>query len=349
VQIVTFTISKSVMIFIEENYSLRPFNTFGIDVNARLFAEANTSDDMLSVIRIFKDDPLPKLIIGGGSNLLFKSDFNGIIYYPSIKGIEIAETDENNVWIKAFSGENWDNFVAYCVEKNWGGAENLSLIPGNVGACPVQNIGAYGVEVKDIIERVETIDLSTGKIRIFTNRECKFGYRDSIFKNEAKNQFMVLSVTFKMTKNPVVNTAYKDVLEELKHIESVSIATVRQAIINIRRRKLPDPEILGNAGSFFKNPVIPLSLYNKLKAAYPELPSYPTSGDLVKIPAAWLIQTAGWKGVREGNTGTHATQPLVIVNYGGATGEEIANFALKIQQSVFDRFGVMLEMEVKII
>lgn len=337
------------MIIIEENYSLRSLHTFGTDVIARFFAEATTPDDIRSVIRIFKDNPLPKLIMGGGSNLLFTSDFPGIIYYPSIEGIEIQKMDDNHVWIKAYAGENWDRFVAFCVEKNWGGAENLSLIPGNIGACPIQNIGAYGVEVKDIIESVETIDLSTGETRVFTHAECLFGYRNSIFKNEVKNQFMVLSVTFRLTKNPVVNDAYKDVQEELKHFESVSIATVRQAIINIRRRKLPDPTELGNAGSFFKNPVIPLSLFNKLKAESPELPSYPASEDLVKIPAAWLIQTAGWKGVREGNTGTHATQPLVIVNYGGATGREIANFAIKIQQSVLDRFGVALEMEVKII
>jgi UDP-N-acetylmuramate dehydrogenase len=287
--------------------------------------------------------------MGGGSNLLFTADFKGIIYYPSIKGLEIIKMNESNVWVKAYAGENWDQFVAYCTERNWGGIENLSLIPGNVGACPIQNIGAYGVEVKDCIDSVEALDITTGETRLFTNKECKFGYRDSIFKNEAANRYLVVSVIFCLALNPSVNTQYKDVLEELKHFEKVTVATIRQAIINIRQRKLPDPEELGNAGSFFKNPVIDMERFKEIRNQYPEVPMYPVSENAVKIPAAWLIQNVGWKGKREGNTGTHPNQPLVIVNYGGATGSEIIIFAKKIQESVFNKFHVELEMEVRII
>lgn len=337
------------MIVIEENYPLRSLNTFGLPASARFFAEATTPEDIKSVISVFSDHELPKLIMGGGSNLLFTGDFKGIVFYPSIKGREIIKMNESNVWIKAYAGENWDQFVAYCVGRNWGGLENLSLIPGNVGACPVQNIGAYGVEVKDTIESVEALDMATGEIRIFPNAECKFGYRDSIFKNEAADRYLVLSVTFCLDVNPSVNMAYKDVLEELKQYSKVDIATVRQAIVNIRNRKLPDPSELGNAGSFFKNPVIPIDLFKKIRNQYPEAPMYPVSEEYVKIPAAWLIQTAGWKGKREGNTGTHPNQPLVIVNYGNATGTEIVDFAKKIQESVIQQFSITLEMEVRIV
>ncbi|HEX2937021.1 MAG TPA: UDP-N-acetylmuramate dehydrogenase [Bacteroidales bacterium] len=337
------------MIVIEENYPLRSLNTFGIKASARYFAEATTPEDIRSVLSIFRDHELPKLIMGGGSNLLFTGDFNGIVYYPSIKGREIIKMNESNVWIKAYAGENWDQFVAYCVGRNWGGLENLSLIPGNVGACPVQNIGAYGVEVKDTIDSVEVIDIATGEIKIFANASCKFGYRDSIFKNEAANRYLVLSVTFRLDINPSINIAYKDVLEELKHYDKVDVATVRQSIINIRNRKLPDPEEMGNAGSFFKNPVIAIDHFKTIRNQYPEVPMYPVSEEFVKIPAAWLIQTAGWKGKREGNTGTHPNQPLVIVNYGGATGTEIVDFAKKIQESVMHQFNIELEMEVRIV
>jgi UDP-N-acetylmuramate dehydrogenase len=337
------------MILIEENYPLKSLNTFGINAHARFFAEATTPEDMKTVISIFKDNEQPKLIMGGGSNLLFTSDFNGVIYYPSIKGIEITRMNDTHVWVKTCAGENWDQFVAYCVKRNWGGIENLSLIPGNVGACPIQNIGAYGVEVKDCIDSVEALDLNTCEIQTFSNAECRFGYRDSIFKNELANRYLISAVTFRLTLNPQANTAYKDVLEELKHFDKLTIASVREAIINIRRRKLPDPEEFGNAGSFFKNPVIPIALFEKIRSDYPEVPLFPVSENLFKIPAAWLIQTAGWKARREGNTGTHPSQPLVIINYGGATGSEIVAFAKKVQEAVFKIFSVELEMEVRII
>jgi UDP-N-acetylmuramate dehydrogenase len=337
------------MINIEESFSLKAFNTFGIEASARYFAEADNSEDLRAIVNVFRDNPLPKLILGGGSNMLFLGDFKGIVVYPDIKGCKLIRHDQSHVWVKAYAGENWDKFVELCVSHNWGGVENLSLIPGNVGACPVQNIGAYGVEVKDIIDTVEAMDIVTGEIRIFSNAECAFGYRDSIFKKELKNRYIIVSVTFRLAKNPVLNKEYKDVLEELKNLDNITIASIRQAIKSIRRRKLPDPKEFGNAGSFFKNPVVDKELFDSIKAAYADAPSYPVSETKVKIPAAWLIQTSGWKGVREGNTGTHPTQPLVIINYGGAKGKEIFDFAEKIQQSIFGKFGIELEMEVRMV
>lgn len=337
------------MIIIEECYSLKSYNTFGVQCLARIFAEASNLEDLQTIVSVFRDDHRPKLILGGGSNLLFTDDFDGVVIYPDLKGIEVVDHNHEHVWVKAYAGENWDKFVAHCVSKRWAGIENLSLIPGNVGACPIQNIGAYGIEVKDVIETIETIDLQTGEIRNFSNAECHFGYRDSIFKHEAKHQYIITAVTFKLAKNAACKTDYKDVTEELKSFSEVNVATVRQSIINIRQRKLPDPEKLGNAGSFFKNPTIPVDVYNALKVDFPEMTGFPVNDQFIKVPAAWLIQTSGWKGKREGNVGTHQTQPLVIVNYGEATGKEIFEFGKKIQQSVQQKFGIELEMEVNII
>ncbi|MDP4207647.1 MAG: UDP-N-acetylmuramate dehydrogenase [Bacteroidota bacterium] len=337
------------MIIIEECYSLKSYNTFGLPARARFFAEAGTVEDLRTIVNVFCNDPKPKLILGGGSNLLFTDDFDGVVIFPDLKGNEIISQTPDDVYVKAYAGENWDNFVAYCVSQNWGGLENLSLIPGNVGACPIQNIGAYGVEAKDCIDKVDVINLKNGEIRQFTNAECKFGYRDSIFKREAKDQYIVTAVTFKLSKHPVCQTKYADVNEELKKFPEVNLASIRQAIINIRERKLPAPEKFGNAGSFFKNPVVSMNIFNNIKAEYPNVPSYPVNEHNIKIPAAWLIQTCGWKGKREGNVGTHETQPLVIINYGGATGSEIFGFAQKIQQSVLSQMGIELEMEVNII
>jgi UDP-N-acetylmuramate dehydrogenase len=337
------------MIIIEENFALKSYNSFGINARARIFAEANTPDDTKIIISTFRDNTLPKLILGGGSNILFTSDFDGIVIYPDIKGKEIVKHDESFIWIRAYCGENWDSFVEFCVAKNWGGLENLSLIPGKIGACPIQNIGAYGVEVKDVIDTVETIDLNTGEARTFTNAECKFGYRDSIFKNDLHDKYLIVSVTFKLTKNPHCNIAYKDLKEELSSTGNIDISAVRNAVINVRNRKLPDPEKLGNAGSFFKNPVIGRNKFDEIQKEFPEIPSYPVDSSNLKIPSAWLIQTCGWKGKREGNVGSHPSQPLVIVNYGGATGTEILSFAKKIQQSVSERFAINLEIEVKVV
>lgn len=337
------------MITIEECYSLMSYNTFGIQSYATLFARAQNVEELKDIIDKYSEDHRPKLILGGGSNLLFLQDFNGIVIMPDIHGIELIKQTPDHVWVRAFAGENWDSFVEYCVSKNLGGIENLSLIPGNVGACPIQNIGAYGVEVKDVIDSVEAIEIQTGKSKTFTNSECRFGYRESIFKKEAKQKFIITSVIFKLALSPILKTSYKDVEEELISLGEKNISTVRQAIINIRKRKLPDPEQYGNAGSFFKNPVITREKFEAIKHEFPEIPSYPADFGLVKISAAWLIQTCGWKGKREGNVGSFPTQPLVIVNYGGATGKEVFTFASRIQESVKQNFDIELEMEVNVI
>jgi UDP-N-acetylmuramate dehydrogenase len=337
------------MIIIEESYSLKSYNTFGVQAYATIFAEANNPDDLKTIIDVFREDHKPKLILGGGSNLLFTGDFDGIVIFPDLKGHELVKHHDTHVWVKAYAGENWDKFVAFCVSKNWGGIENLSHIPGNVGGCPVQNIGAYGVEVKDVIDAVETIDLQTGEIRVFSNAECKFGYRDSIFKHSGKNKYVITAVIFKLSAEPVCNTRYADVTEELKKFPEITIASVRKAIIAIRQRKLPDPEQFGNAGSFFKNPVIPKEQFELIRRTHQNIPFYPQDNDNVKVPAAWLIETCGWKGKREGNIGTYETQPLVIVNYGEATGAEVLEFAKKVQYSVKEKFDLDLEMEINVV
>jgi UDP-N-acetylmuramate dehydrogenase len=337
------------MIIIEECYPLKSFNTFAVEAYARMFAEADSLEDVRTLVGVFGNDTRDKLILGGGSNILFTENFDGVVIFPNTKGIELLEQNDENVWVKAAAGENWDEFVAFCVSNNWGGVENLSLIPGNVGACPVQNIGAYGVEVKDVIDSVETIELTTGKAVTFTNAECCFGYRDSIFKQQAKGKYLVTAVIMKLKKNPVCKIKYADVTDELSNFPEINIGSVREAIIRIRGRKLPDPVQYGNAGSFFKNPVISVDKFDALKTVHPAIPSYPAGSDNVKLPAAWLIQTSGWKGRREGNVGTHEIQPLVIINYGGATGTEIITFAKKVQQAVFAQFDIRLEMEVNIL
>lgn len=337
------------MIIIEETFSLKSFNTFGIQSYAKIFAEATTLDDLKSVIGVFRDNPLPKLVLGGGSNLLFTKDFDGIVLYPNLHGIELVRHSAESTWLRAYAGENWDKFVEFCVSKNLGGIENLSFIPGNVGACPIQNIGAYGVEAKEVIESVEVLDIQTGEKQIFSNEDCQFGYRDSIFKHEAKNKYVIISVVFKLRNQPAIFLHYKDVMEELKNLSEVSVANVRRAIINIRRRKLPDPAEFGNAGSFFKNPIISTNLFQTIKEEFSDAPSFVVDKEFVKIPAAWLIETCGWKGIREGNVGTHEIQPLVIINYDNATGTEIVRLAEKINKSVSQRFGIDLEMEVNVL
>jgi UDP-N-acetylmuramate dehydrogenase len=337
------------MIIIEESYSLKFYNTFSLPAMARVFVEVNNPDELLSVLNIFKNDTRPKMILGGGSNILFTRDFDGIVIFPDLKGCELLKEDNDHVWVKTYAGEKWDQFVGLCVSKNWFGIENLSLIPGNIGACPIQNIGAYGVEVKDVIESVETMRITDGQIRIFSNAECCFGYRDSIFKHEAKSQYIITAVTFKLSKQPVLKTNYTDITETLKNYTELNINTLRQAIIQIRQKKLPDPEQLGNAGSFFKNPVISKDHFHKIQTENPQIPSYPAGSNEIKVPAAWLIQECGWKGKRKGNVGSYETQPLVIVNYGGATGNEILDFATEIRTSVEQRFGVKLEFEVNIV
>jgi len=329
---------------IEKKYSLKAHNTFGFDVSADYFAVPATVEELQKLLADERYRTLPHLILGGGSNLLFCSDFKGLVIHPQIKGIERVGEDTNFVYLRVGAGVVWDDLVAYAVENNWGGIENLSFIPGHVGASPVQNIGAYGVEAKDTIHQIECVLIATGEEKVFTNSECCFGYRDSIFKHEWRA--IVTHVTFRLHKQPQLCTHYAQVEDELKNYPDRSLATVRQAIIAIRRRKLPDPAELGNAGSFFKNPVVSKTTAERLAAYDPQMTLYPVDNEHIKLPAGRLIELAGWKGKRTGNVGVHAQQALVLVNYGGGTGSEIYQLAQAIQTSVYEKFGIALELEV---
>ena len=292
---------------------------------------------------------MPILILGGGSNILFTQDFDGIVLLNSIKGISVVDENENEIILEVGAGENWHEFVLYCVKKNYGGLENLSLIPGNVGASPMQNIGAYGVEVKDSVNTVKFIDLKSGLSDELTTEHCEFAYRSSIFKTKFKNQKFITHVRFKLNKRPVFNTSYGAIEEELMKLNLIpSVENISSAVINIRRSKLPDPKLIGNAGSFFKNPVISFEKAEKLKTEFPEVPLYPSGDSGMKVAAGWLIEKAGWKGKRFNNFGVHAKQALVLVNYGGSKGSEINILADKIRESIREKFDVELEKEVNI-
>ncbi len=336
---------------IKENHFLKPHHTFGIPAYSRFFTEVHSVEELQQALA----DPLlekhPYLILGGGSNVLFQNDYPGMVIKVSIMGREVLEVTPETVRLKVNAGEDWDQLVEYCVENNWGGLENLSLIPGNVGTSPMQNIGAYGVELKDCFQELEALEISNGKIRTFNKKECRFGYRDSFFKKEGKGKYIILSVTFNLTANHhKVNTRYGQLEEELKTmgIHKPGITHIRQAVCNVRRSKLPDPALIGNAGSFFKNPVVSFQKFRELNAAYPEMVAYPDGKD-IKLAAGWLIEKAGWKGYREGDAGVHYKQALVIVNYGNASGKDLLSLANKIQKSVHEKFGVELEAEVNIV
>lgn len=334
---------------IKENFSLKSYNTFGIEAKAKYFAEVNSLIEIKDIINnpIFRGSNY--LLLGGGSNLLFSKDFDGMVVKINNKGIDIESVDKEFVYLKVQAGENWEEFVNHCVHNNWGGVENLAIIPGNVGTSPVQNIGAYGVEVKEVIQKVETICIETGETLIFSNEDCKFGYRSSIFKNEAKDKYVITAVYFRLSKKPVFITHYGDVNKELE-LTGVqpSIFNISKAIEQIRRRKLPDPKLLGNAGSFFKNPTISPAKYEELVKEFPRIRAFP-SGDDYKLAAGWLIEKSGWKGKSLGNAAVHHKQALVIINKGGATGKEIITLAKAIQLEVFNLFGVELEMEVNVV
>ena len=333
---------------IKENFSLKPFNTFGVEARCRYFVTVESEKDLLQIIENYKDEE--HLILGGGSNILLTQDYPGLVIHNQFKGIEIESEDDKSVIISVAGGEVWQDLVDYTLSQNWGGIENLSLIPGSVGAAPIQNIGAYGVELKNVLISLDAIDLSTGLRRTFHNEECNFGYRNSVFKNEYKNQFFISSIRLKLLKEPVINTSYgaiNSVLES-RGIAKPTIQDVSQAVIEIRQSKLPDPKILGNAGSFFKNPVIDAIDFEGLKLEYPEIPGY-IDGKTVKVPAAWLIDQCGWKGKRRGKVGVHDKQPLVLVNHEGGSGEDLLNLSKEIQVSVADKFGIELEPEPQII
>jgi len=340
---------------LEHHISLKPLHTFGVAVKTRYFVEAKTEDDIYALLNYRSIIRMPILILGGGSNVLFTRDFDGIVIRINTKGIEAKDFDGQHILVTAQSGENWDGLVKYCVEKGWAGLENLSLIPGTVGAAPIQNIGAYGVEVKDLIETVRFVEIDSGEEHSFSKSECLFGYRDSIFKQTLKGKIIIQSVSFKLLKlQPPDDPAflkldYGDIPQELQSmgIKTPGIAGVREAVCRIRRRKLPDPDVRGNAGSFFKNPAISQVQFEDLKNKYSSIPSYPAENQ-VKVPAAWLIDQCGWKGLRSGDAGVHPDQPLVLVNYGNASGKEIMDLSNQIMESVYTRFGIQLEPEVNI-
>lgn len=334
---------------IQENISLRPYNTFGIDVRARYFSTFKNSDELEELIT--NDSRLPALILGGGSNILFTKHYDGLVLKNEIKGIAELHEDSEYVYVKAGAGENWHQFVLYCIQRNWSGIENLSLIPGNVGASPMQNIGAYGVEVDDVFWDLEAYHLQDKKNVTFTRSDCEFGYRESVFKKKYKEQFAILNVTFQLRKRPRFNTSYGAIEQELEKmgVKELSIKAISDAVISIRSSKLPNPGETGNAGSFFKNPTITTSEFENLQLKFEKIVGYPNTDGTVKLAAGWLIEQCGWKGFRKGDAGCHAKQALVLVNYGNATGKEIYQLSEEILQSVKEKFGITLEREVNII
>jgi UDP-N-acetylmuramate dehydrogenase len=331
-----------------QNQSLKKYNTFGIDAKAKEFVAVNSISTLIEAIASTKDF----FILGGGSNMLLTQDIQKLVVHVNLKGIELIDENEDFVIVRAQAGENWHEFVLWCIDQNFGGIENLSLIPGNVGTTVIQNIGAYGVEIKDTMFSCEALNRSTLEIETFTNAQCLFDYRESVFKNELKEQYIITAVSFKLSKkNHAVSTNYGAIEAELlkKNIQNPTLKEVSNAVIAIRQSKLPDPKELGNSGSFFKNPIITKTDYEKAKAVHPEMPHYVVSENSVKVPAGWLIEQAGFKGKRFGDAGVHKNQALVLVNYGTATGAEIEALSKNIQQTILDQFGIAIEAEVNII
>lgn len=334
---------------LSENFSLKAFNTFGIDVKARKFIAVTSLEELKIVLQQNYAEEL--FLLGGGSNMLLTKDVEAAVVHLNLKGKVIKNETEDYVFVEAKAGENWHQFVLFTLEHNWGGLENLSLIPGNIGTAPIQNIGAYGVELKDTFYSCKTINIQTLEEKEFTADECNFGYRNSIFKNEVKGKYIITSVTFKLKKKDhPLHTKYGalDLALEEMGISKPTIQDVSNAVIKIRQQKLPDPKELGNSGSFFKNPVVSIQEFEELKNRFPEMPSYKVSESEVKIPAGWLIDTAGLKGFRDGDAGVHKNQALVLVNYGNASGAEIWALATKIQEKIYDLFNIKLEAEVNI-
>ncbi|HVZ55444.1 MAG TPA: UDP-N-acetylmuramate dehydrogenase [Chitinophagaceae bacterium] len=334
---------------IQQNISLKPYNTFGIEARAAFFTGFSTADELGLALDYLPG--LPLLVLGGGSNILFTRDFPGLVLQNRIPGIEQVGEDEEFVYVRAGAGENWHGFVQHCLARGWGGVENLSLIPGQVGASPMQNIGAYGVEIREVFHDLQAFHLHDRTLHTFTEKDCEFGYRESVFKGRYRGQFAILEVTFRLTKRPRINTRYGAIEEELARmgVQQPGIAEVSQAVIRIRQSKLPDPRQVGNAGSFFKNPSVPGDVFRRLQQQYPRIVGHPSPDGRVKLAAGWLIEQCGWKGVRRGDAGCHDRQALVLVNYGQATGGEIYRLSEEILQSVQEKFGVVLEREVNIL
>ena len=331
----------------QKDVSLLPYNTFGIDVKSKKFVSVRSTDELKAVLNQNQEKRL--LVLGGGSNLLLTKDFEGLTLRIENRGIEIVQEEQRSAKVKVAAGENWHDFVLWCLENDLGGVENLALIPGNVGAAPIQNIGAYGVELREVFESCEAISIETGEVKIFKKDECDFGYRNSIFKNTLKGKYIIFSVQFNLNKPPhALNISYKGLSEKLEG-KIINIQSIAQAVIEIRTSKLPNPKKIGNCGSFFKNPVITLIKFNDLKQQYPDIPHYPDQEGKIKIPAAWLIDTLGYKGYRNHDAGVHPNQALVLVNHGNATGAEIKKLAQQIRNKVKEKFAINLEFEVNIL
>jgi len=337
------------MIKIKENVSLAHHNTFGIEAKAKYFGVFRTIAELCTGLQSNQADKL--LLLGGGSNILLTQDFDGLVLKNELYGIEKTKEDEHHIWVNAKAGENWHEFVLHCIANDWAGVENLSLIPGTVGAAPMQNIGAYGIEIKEVFEELHAIEIATGQLHTFDKEDCQFAYRESIFKTALKGQYVITDVTFKLNKNPQFNTSYGAIQQTLDEmgVKELSIKAISDAVIQIRQSKLPDPAKIGNSGSFFKNPVIGPIDYEGLKVEFSDIPGYKLPDGNIKVPAAWLIDKAGWKGKRFGDIGVHKDQPLVLVNYGRGKGKAIEQLSIDIRASIAEKFGIELTPEVNII
>ena len=335
---------------IQNNFSLKKYNTFGIEAKAKQFVAVHSIEDLNTILKEHQSEP--KFILGGGSNMLLTQDIHALVIHIDLKGKKVLKEDDDFVLVESQAGENWHEFVLWTIDQNFGGLENMSLIPGNVGTTPVQNIGAYGTEIKDTFVSCEAMTIATQLMKTFTKEDCHFGYRESIFKHEVKDQYIITSVVFKLTKrNHKINTSYGDIAKELEkqNVTTPTLKDVSNAVIAIRQSKLPDPKELGNSGSFFKNPIIPKEHYEKVHALHPEMPHYIVSETEVKVPAGWLIEKTGFKGKRFGDAGIHKNQALVLVNYGNATGQEILAVSRNIQATILREFGIAIEAEVNVI
>ena len=335
---------------IQHHFSLKNYNTFGIEAKAKQFVAVHSTEELKYILEQRKAEK--KFILGGGSNMLLTKDIDALVIHIDLKGKKIIDENDDYVWVESQAGENWHEFVLWTIDQDFGGLENMSLIPGNVGTTPVQNIGAYGTEIKDTFVSCQVITIENQEIKTFSKEECNFGYRESIFKNDVKDQYIITSVVFKLTKkNHKINTSYGDIVAELakNNRTEPTLKDVSNAVINIRRSKLPDPKELGNSGSFFKNPILLKSDFQKIQHQFPEMKYYEISETEVKVPAGWLIEQAGFKGKRFGDAGIHKNQALVLVNYGNATGAEILNVSKNIQETIFKKFGINIETEVNVI
>jgi len=334
---------------IEKNIDIAPYTTFGINANAESLAIFSSSEELKELL--LKNKDRDKMVLGGGSNVLFTKDYEGLILVNRIKGIKVVEENKEEVYVEVGAGENWHEFVLHCIDQGWGGIENLSLIPGSVGASPMQNIGAYGVEIKDIFKKLSALSIQELQEETFNHAQCEFGYRESVFKRGLKGKYIITSVTFRLNKNPKLNTSYGAIEDELerKNIKNPTLKDVSNAVIAIRQSKLPDPKEIGNAGSFFKNPVVKKEVLDKILNEYPNAPHYPIDENHVKVPAGWIIDTAGWKGKRFGSFGVHVNQALVLVNYDYAKGRDIYDLSQQILDDIQSKFGILLEREVNII